>query len=424
MKYYQYITLTFKQNKGFLFSFGATLSRAFSRFLLVFLASFLLSKYEFGIFNIFLSIYFFSRLFSENSLNLPFIKFITDGENKPSEVCFQVIILKILYTILVSAVILFFADLIIQYSGLERKGLLLLLPFMLFSLTFYMFVGQILIAKIKMRHLFSYELLNCLIFVVLLAIFHFTGRDFSTEKLIIIFSFGMCISALVGIYFFKHLINITIKTNKILLLKIFHYSKFTVLSGISSVVILKADVLMLGYLRSPQEVGIYGMAMFVNEAVNMIFDSVLRVCLPQASAFSNNNNQLKTLFQQSVKKIYMGIIPIIVIIAVVSPSVVHLIYNGEYDDSIFLIYLFLVASVIKPVGYVAGVILGATGNIKIDNRNCWIAALVNLIFNYLLIPVYGVMGAAIASIISFASLTMLDYLSFYNIVFLQKETMK
>ena len=139
------------KNQENLFSFGATVSRAFSRFLLVFLASFLLTKYEFGIFNIFLSIYFFSRLFSENSLNLPFIKFASDGDNEPALVNFQIILLKILYVLAVSLVLIICSNFIVEYSGLERKRLLFLLPFTLMALTFYMFVGQILISHIKRR---------------------------------------------------------------------------------------------------------------------------------------------------------------------------------------------------------------------------------------------------------------------------------
>ena len=413
----------FQKNQENFFSFGATFCRALSRFLLVFLASFLLSKYEFGIFNIFLSIYFFSRLFSENSLNLPFIKFATDGKNDPAVVSFQVIILKIFYVLIVSFLVLVCSDFIVEYTGLERKRLLFLLPFMLLALTSYMFVGQILISQIRMRLLFFYELLNFLIFVIVMAIFFFFAGDFSTEKLVIIFSLALAVSAFAGLIVFRRLIVVTPRINKELLWQINHYSKFTVLSGISSLVILKADVLMLGYFLSPREVGVYGMALFVNEAVNMVFDSVLRVCLPKASALSGagDDGRLRILFRQSVKNIYIGIVPIVAVIAVAAPPAINFIYNGKYDESIILIYLFLASSLVKPVGYVAGVILGATGNIKLDNRNCWISAVLNVVCNYLLIPKFGLIGAAIASILSFTSLTVLHYLSVQKTVFCTKE---
>lgn len=408
-----------KKNTENIYSFGATLSRAVSRFLLVFLASLLLSKYEFGIFNIFLSIYFFSRLFSENSLNLPFIKFASDGEFEAPLVNFQVIILKVIYVIAVSAVVIIFSDFIVEYSGLERKTLLYYLPFMLFALTFYMFVGQVLIAQLKMRHLFSYELMNGLVFILFLTGAYIAVDTFSTEKLLLLFSSAMLVAAIMGAVIFRQFIGILRTINKELILKIVNYSKFTVLSGISSVVILKADVLMLGYFRTPQEVGVYGMALFVNEAVNMVFDSVLRICLPKASALAGelDVDNLKDLFRQSVKNIYIGILPIIIVIAVAAPTLINLIYNGKYDDSIFLIYVFLASSLVKPVGYVAGIILGATGNIKLDNRNCWITAILNVVCNFFLIPKFGVMGAAVASILSFTSLTILHYIAMQKAVF-------
>ncbi|MBU0961321.1 MAG: polysaccharide biosynthesis C-terminal domain-containing protein, partial [Proteobacteria bacterium] len=352
----------------------------------------------------------------------PFIKFATDGENDPALVSFQIILLKILYVLVVSCVILVCSDFIVKYSGLERKRLLYLLPVMLFALTFYMFVGQVLVAQLKMRHLFFYELLNGLVFILCLATAFFFVENFSTEKLVIVFSLSMGVSALAGAYVFRRFIDVVTRVSKELLWKIIHYSKFTVLSGISSVVILKADVLMLGYFRTPQEVGVYGMALFVNEAVNVVFDSVLRVCLPKASALSGvgDDDRIRILFRQSVKNIYIGIIPIVVVIAVAAPTAIHLIYSGKYDDSIILIYLFLAASLVKPVGYVAGIILGATGNIKIDNRNCWISALLNVVCNFMFIPRFGVMGAAIASTLSFTSLTVLHYVSVHHAVFSKK----
>jgi lipopolysaccharide exporter len=412
----------FKKNQENFFSFGATVSRAFSRFLLVFVASLLLSKYEFGIFNIFISIYFFSRLFSENSLNLPFIKFAADGEHEPPLVNFQIILLKIFYVVAVSSVIILFADFIVEYTGLERKRLLYYLPFMLLSLTFYMFVGQVLVSQLLMRHLFLYELLNGLVFALFLGVAYLLATAFSTENLLGIFSTAMVFSAMAGLLAFRRFISVTRQVSKELLWKIIHYSKFTVLSGISSLVILKADVLMLGYFRTPQEVGLYGMALFVNEAVNVVFDSVLRVCLPKASALSGNSDssEIRVLFRQSVKNIYFGIIPIVAVIGVAAPTAISFIYKGKYDDSIILIYLFLASSLVKPVGYVAGVILGATGNIKLDNRNCWISALLNVICNLLLIPKFGVMGAAIASTLSFISLTVLHYISVQRTVFCEK----
>ena len=414
-----FVAKALRKNQDNLFSFGASISRASSRFLLVFLASYLLSKYEFGIFNIFLSIYFFSRLFSENSLSLPFIKFATDGENEPALVNFQVIILKILYVLVLSCVILACADIIVRYSGLERKGLLFLLPFTLMALTFYMYVGQILTSQIMMRSLFYYELLNFLIFILVMAAAFIAGREFSTQKLVIIFSVSMAVTALGGGVLFRRYIQILPRIDKKLLWNIVHYSKFTVLSGISSLVILKADVLMLGYFLSPNEVGVYGLALFVNEAVNMVFDSLLRVCLPKASALSGTGDAVRVeiLFRQTVKNIYIGIIPIIAVIAVAAPTAITQIYNGKYDDSITLVYIFLASSMIKPVGQVAGLILGASGNIRIDNRNCVIAALLNVVCNYFFIPRFGVMGAAAASILSFTALSILHYASVRKIIF-------
>jgi len=80
----------------------------------------------------------------------------------------------------------------------------------------------------------------------------------------------------------------------------------------------------------------------------------------------------------------------------------------------------LAASLVKPVGTVAGLILGASGNIRIDNRNCLISALLNIVCNYFFIPRFGVMGAAVASVLSFSVLSILHYASARKIIFIRQ----
>jgi O-antigen/teichoic acid export membrane protein len=404
----------FRKNRDNFFSLGATVCRALSRFLLVFLASYLLTKYEFGLFTIFLSIYFFARLFAENSLNLPFIKFATDGEHDPAVVGFQIILLKIFYVGVVSAVILLGSGLIVRYTGLERRELLFYLPPMLLCLTFFIFVSQVLVYQIRMRQLFWYELVNCALFLLMTGGYLLVGpAAVDSEILLIIFSAAMACSGLVGLVVFRRYISIRAQFDSRVLWKIVHYSKYTVLSGISSLVILKADVLMLGFFRTPREVGVYGMALFVNEAVNVVFDSVLRICLPRASALSGEGNEEKIglLFRQSVKNIYIGVAAITVVVALAAPAVLSLVYKGRYDDSLVLIYIFLAASLVKPAGYVSGVILGATGRIRLDNRICWATAALNVCCNYFFIPAWGAVGAAVASLLSFTVMTVLYVVS-------------
>lgn len=404
----------YQKNRDNFFSLCATVCRAFSRFLLVFLASYLLTKYEFGLFTIFLSIYFFARLFAENSLNLPFIKFATDGENDPAVVGFQVILLKILYAGVVSAAVLLCSGLIVKYTGFERGELLLYLPPMLLCLTFSIFVSQILVYQIRMQQLFWYELINCFLFLLLTGGYLlFWPAAISSEILLVIFSAAMACSGLVGLVVFRRYIRIRVQFDSRVLWKIVHYSKYTVLSGISSMVILKADVLMLGFFCTPREVGVYGMALFVNEAVNVVFDSILRICLPKASALSGEGNEEKIwmLFRQSVKNIYIGVLAITVVVAAAAPAVLSLVYKGRYDDSLVLIYIFLGASLVKPAGYVAGVILGATGRIRLDNRICWATAVLNVGCNYFFIPAWGAVGAALASLLSFSVMTVLYVVS-------------
>ena len=157
----------------------------------------------------------------------------------------------------------------------------------------------------------------------------------------------------------------------------------------------------------------YGMALFVNEAVNVVFDSILRICLPKASALSGEGNEEKIwmLFRQSVKNIYIGVLAITVVVAAAAPAVLSLVYKGRYDDSLVLIYIFLGASLVKPAGYVAGVILGATGRIRLDNRICWATAVLNVGCNYFFIPAWGAVGAALASLLSFSVMTVLYVVS-------------
>ncbi len=181
--------------------------------------------------------------------------------------------------------------------------------------------------------------------------------------------------------------------------------------AMGAMLFLKADVLMLGHFLPPAQVAVYGIALIVGEIINVILDGIQKVCLPTASLLSSRggDSSILDLFKSSLRSAYLLSVPVVVAIVVITPLFLQYFYKGQYDGAFLLIVLLGTSALIKPAGYIGGAILLGAGFVKVDNRNCWLTACLNIGLNLIFIPLWGVMGAAMTTILSYLVLSLLQY---------------
>ena len=193
------------------------------------------------------------------------------------------------------------------------------------------------------------------------------------------------------------------------------------------------DKLMLGAIDTPNvslglttnssEVGIYHTAFKLSMFAAVALMSINSIASPKFAEMyaSKNKEGLKKIVHQSTKMIFWVTLPLVVIFFSIPDFLLGL-FGEEFKVGMFAFILLSCGKMISAFSGSVGNILQMTGNQNILARILFLGAIINVLLNLILIPKYGINGAAIASTIStvFWNITMvfavkkkLGFYSFY-----------
>lgn len=175
-----------------------------------------------------------------------------------------------------------------------------------------------------------------------------------------------------------------------------------ILAGLSVVLYMKIDIVMLGAMSGDRETGLYSAAARLSEGfyfLPMIIVSSLTPMLLRARASGAEQ------YRQSLLKLYVLMVRISLAIAVpllvFSPLLVEVLYGAQYRESAAILQVHVWAAVAVFLGVASSQYLTAEGWQKLSLYRTVSGLIVNVLLNLALIPAYGAMGAAVATLISY-----------------------
>jgi len=165
-------------------------------------------------------------------------------------------------------------------------------------------------------------------------------------------------------------------------------------------VIINMDIVILGFLRSEQEVGLYVAASRVLIVALVFGNMVHNAFFPALVTVRDNVETAKQMAKDHAKAVMFVGAPIGAFGIAFAEPIVTLLFGPEYLGSAFVLILLMANLLIVHVTIAHGTPLLAW---KCDKAYAWIVAVGatgNILLNLLLIPPYGITGAAVATIIS------------------------
>jgi O-antigen/teichoic acid export membrane protein len=186
------------------------------------------------------------------------------------------------------------------------------------------------------------------------------------------------------------------------------YSKLIVLSfpmlSASAITILNgwSDTLILGILSSDENVGIFQVLLKLAAIINIVLFAVNSISAPQFARLSEPENklQLQRYVQKSTKLIVLIVTPLSILLLLGYSELVKIlgasIDTGFYFSSFGLLCLGQVFNAFCGSG---GQLLSMTGYEKTNRNIIFISFLISVAVNIVMIPSYGVLGAALANMI-------------------------
>ena len=183
------------------------------------------------------------------------------------------------------------------------------------------------------------------------------------------------------------------------------------------------DKIMIGNMMSATDVGIYGVAFKLSMFASITLMAINSIAAPKfAEMYGENNIEgLKKVAQQSTKMIFWSTLPL-VILFFMFPELLLGLFGEHFKIGVYAFLLLSFGKLISSFSGSVGNLLQMTGKQLIYMNILLVGAIINVLLNYFLIPIYGINGAAIASMTSIIiwNLTMvyfvkkeLGFLTFY-----------
>ncbi|MBB2149974.1 flippase [Pedobacter gandavensis] len=175
-------------------------------------------------------------------------------------------------------------------------------------------------------------------------------------------------------------------------------------SAILISIYMKIDALMIqGYLGSEQQ-GIYSSVVQLSEAWYFIPVAIVTAVFP---AIMNAKRDDPERYQRRMQNMYDLMVwismSIALFISFASPIIYRIVYTPEYWPAAHVLTIHIWAGIFTFLGTASGQFLIAEGYTKLSMLRTGAGAVVNIVLNIWWIPKYGISGAAVATLIAYAS---------------------
>ena len=176
------------------------------------------------------------------------------------------------------------------------------------------------------------------------------------------------------------------------------------------------DVLMLGAMVSKTEVGIYNAAYKLAILALIVINAVNTVLAPKISALNSEQNYkaIGKEVQHATKLITLGTLPIVLVL-VAFPSTLLSLFGPEFVEGKLVLIIVAVGLLFNALSGSVGQVLNMTKHQNELKKFTLISVIVNVVLNIILIKQMGIIGAAIASLVSNVTLNILC------VVFIKKQ---
>ena len=350
-------------------------------------------------------------------INLTKIFAISNNHNNSKGIFYKTIPIISIISITIAIVVFLFANQISIYVFNEPK----LEPFLkwtsptilLFSL---LLINASVLRGLRKNSIYSFLFnggrffLTIIVFFVFYYIFNYKQPIISIQA----HTIGIFILFIISVFYvLKSALPISIKSEY--KTKSFIKESLPMLISASVIVLLGwSDTLILGIFKESKTVGVYNIVIKISTLTSFTFQALDSILAPKLSKSYHDDNMslFKKLVRFSTK--INTVISLIIVLAIIIFRNFILSYFGPEAiiGSITLIILSLgqlVNSICGPVGS----ILQMTGNQKVFQNILFIALLLNIILNLILVKPYGMMGVGISTAVSllFWNVTCVIYIN-------------
>ncbi len=362
----------------------------------------ILTKDQFGTWTLFLSITSIIELTRNGLIQNALIKHLASANRLDKmKIVTASAVINVTFTLIVFLLLILLAHLAAELWGapvLQELFYLYGIVFLITCLqTQFNCIEQ---ANFSFKGVFAANLSRQLLFFLFIAFCFISNYHTSLITLFLALIVSSLFSTFISAIYAMSYLKYTKLIDWVWVKKLLDYGKYTVGTSISSLLSGNLDQMMLGAMLSPVAAGSFNIAVRITNLANIPTNAVSTIVFPQTAKRMETQGAegIKYLYEKSVGTILALLMPALTFMYFFSDIVIHLIAGEKYNDTLPLLKVTLLYSILMPFGRQVGTIFDAIGKTKLNFVLVLITAALNIILNFFLIRKYGVMGAAYASL--------------------------
>ena len=394
----------------FVFLFGVLGS--FVGYLLRFILTSNLSPEDYGLYYSCLSLIGLFVLFEDFGLNSSLIyhisKFRAEKKFKKLKTSIFTVFLIQLFPALIVSIIIFFSArfFAINYLHLSENILKGVLVIKLLAIAYFVQIFHTLILSILQgfQRIKIYSFVN---FCRMLFYFTITWLFISLNFSVISPVLGFLISYLFIILIFSPFALKLIPKAKTyfsrkLTKKIIFYAFPIMFSSMAGLIIGYTDTILITLFRGLPEVGIYQTAQPTARLLWFFAGAFTTVLFPLITELKTKNiNFLANGIYLLYKYIWIVIIPFALMAFSFSRDILNLFFGPFYSSGADVLKILAIGAIFFSVVQINGVVLNGMGKPKNYTKIIYLGAIINVIGNIILIPIIGITGAAVSTMLTY-----------------------
>lgn len=163
-----------------------------------------------------------------------------------------------------------------------------------------------------------------------------------------------------------------------------------------------SDTLILGIYNPSEEIGIYSGALRLSLFSNIVLIAVNSIAAPKYAEFFAKKDifQLGRIIKQSTALIFYSSIPLLALF-IVFPEFFMNLYGEEFSSGSIILIIFSISQLVAASCGSVGLIMQMTNQQNSYQYVTFVVLVLNIVLNFIFIPKFGMLGAAVSSLISF-----------------------
>lgn len=255
----------------------------------------------------------------------------------------------------------------------------------------------------KMKVVFN-DILKPLSFLILLAVIIVLGMGF--EAIVIAYVVSMAVTLLAFIIYasrwYTQRYVPSPGTDRAIAKSLLQFSIPLFSVNMLLMMMSQATMLLLGFFKTPADVGKFDIAIMMGSLLLTVLNSLGYIYTPTVSNLygKDQTEEMKRSYIVSTRWGYIGTLPILLVFLVFPEAIIDLLFGARYSDVALILQILTLGYMVNPITGPNYHTLIALGKTRVIIESFLVNAIINLALCVLLIPTFGIVGAAIAVSIS------------------------